>query len=118
MHARKTGALIRASAKAGAILAGGSEPVVAAIDDYARELGLAFQIIDDVLDVEGSSASLGKTPGKDAATGKPTYPALYGIDESRRLASACVDRAAKALARENIGGRLAEIAAWSLTRRT
>src|SRR6188768_4192573 len=72
MHARKTGALIRASAQTGAILAGGDVTVVAAIDDYARELGLAFQIIDDVLDVEGSSASLGKTAGKDAAAGKPT----------------------------------------------
>ncbi len=118
MHARKTGALIRASAKAGAILAGGSDAVVSAVDEYARELGLAFQIIDDVLDVEGSSASLGKTPGKDAAAGKVTYPARYGIEESRRLASACVDRATRALARENLGGRLADIASWSLTRRT
>ena len=117
MHARKTGALIRASAQTGAILAGGNTGVVAAIDDYARELGLAFQIIDDVLDVEGSSASLGKTAGKDAAAGKPTYPALYGIEESRRLAAACVERSASALARQELGGRLADIAAWSLTRR-
>jgi len=117
MHARKTGALIRASAQTGAILAAGNTAVVAAIDDYARELGLAFQIIDDVLDVEGSSASLGKTAGKDAAAGKPTYPALYGIEESRRLAAACVDRSNSALARQDLGGRLADIAAWSLTRR-
>jgi geranylgeranyl pyrophosphate synthase len=117
MHARKTGALIRASAQTGAILAGGGTTVVEAIDDYARELGLAFQIIDDVLDVEGSSASLGKTAGKDAAAGKPTYPALYGIEESRRLAAACVERSARALGREKLGGRLADIAAWSLTRR-
>ena len=117
MHARKTGALIRASAQTGAILAGGNADVVAAIDDYARELGLAFQIIDDVLDVEGSSTSLGKTAGKDAAAGKPTYPALYGIDESRRLAAACVERSTSALARQRIGGRLSDIAAWSLMRR-
>ncbi|HXT70633.1 MAG TPA: farnesyl diphosphate synthase [Vicinamibacterales bacterium] len=116
MHARKTGALIRASAVTGAILTGGAAPMVTAIDDYARELGLAFQIIDDVLDVEGSSASLGKTAGKDAAAGKPTYPARYGIAESRRLAAACVARATAALDGEGIGGRLAEIAAWSLTR--
>ncbi len=90
---------------------------MAAIDDYARELGLAFQIIDDVLDVEGSSASLGKTAGKDAAAGKPTYPALYGVEESRRLAAACVDRATASLARRNLRGRLADLAAWSLTRR-
>ena len=117
MHARKTGALIRASAQTGAILAGGDAAVVSAIDDYARELGLAFQIIDDVLDVEGSSSSLGKTAGKDAAAGKPTYPALYGLEESRRLAAACVDRSSRALAAQGLGGRLADIAAWSLTRR-
>ena len=117
MHARKTGALIRASAVCGAILAGGDDGSIAAIDDYARELGLAFQIIDDVLDVEGSSESLGKTAGKDAAAGKPTYPSLYGVVESRRLAAACVDRAVAALDREQLGGRLAAIARWSLSRR-
>ena len=90
--------------------------VVAAITT-THGVGLAFQIIDDVLDVGGSSASLGKTAGKDAAAGKPTYPALYGIEESRRLAAACVERSTSALARQELGGRLADIAAWSLTRR-
>ena len=104
-------------AQTGAILAGGDTAAVSAIDDYAKALGLAFQIIDDVLDVEGSSSSLGKTAGKDAAAGKPTYPALYGVEESRRLAAACVERSISALARQNLGGRLADIAAWSLTRR-
>ena len=118
MHARKTGALIRAAAVTGAILAGGPPAVITAIDDYARELGLAFQIVDDILDVEGSSASLGKTAGKDAAAGKPTYPALYGIEESKKLAAACVTRAKEALNREQLGGRLAEIATWSLARTT
>jgi geranylgeranyl diphosphate synthase type II len=117
MHARKTGALIRAAAVCGAVLVGAGEPLTAAIDEYARELGLAFQIIDDVLDVEGSSESLGKTAGKDAAAGKPTYPSLYGVFESRQLAAACVERAQAALAREHLGGRLADIANWSLTRR-
>jgi geranylgeranyl pyrophosphate synthase len=117
MHARKTGALIRAAAGTGAMLAGAGAPVLSSIDDYARELGLAFQIVDDVLDVEESSASLGKTAGKDAAAGKPTYPARYGVDESRRMAEACVQRAIAALERERIGGRLADIAVWSLTRR-
>ena len=117
MHARKTGALIAASATIGAVLAGANEDVVRAIDRYARELGLAFQIIDDVLDVEGSNEALGKTAGKDAAAGKPTYPALYGIDESRRKAAACVDRATAALAAAGVGGRLGDIAAWSLGRR-
>lgn len=117
MHARKTGALIRAAASTGAILAGASDAVVAAIDEYARELGLAFQIIDDVLDVEGSSDALGKTAGKDAAAGKPTYPALYGIDESRRLAERCLARATAALESQKLGGRLTQIAKWSLSRK-
>src|SRR5262249_16307294 len=71
MHARKTGALIRAAATMGAVMVGAAETTVRAIDDYARDLGLAFQIIDDVLDVEGSNEALGKTAGKDAAAGKP-----------------------------------------------
>jgi geranylgeranyl pyrophosphate synthase len=116
MHARKTGALIRASAVAGAVMVGTSDHIAAAIDDYARELGLAFQIIDDVLDVEGSNEALGKTAGKDAASGKPTYPSLYGVTESRRLAAECVVRARAALAGVGLDGRLAEIAEWSLVR--
>ena len=86
MHARKTGALIRASAAAGAVMAGATDAQLAAIERFASELGLAFQIVDDILDVEGASAELGKTAGKDAAAGKPTYPALYGLDASRRMA--------------------------------
>jgi len=93
MHAKKTGALIRASATAGAIVGGGTDDQIAAIGGAATEFGLAFQIVDDILDVEGQAADLGKTPGKDAATGKPTYPALYGLDESRRLAAHCITRA-------------------------
>jgi len=116
MHARKTGALIRAAAVLGAVVTGASDDVVAAIDAYGRELGLAFQIIDDVLDVEGSRDALGKTAGKDAAAGKLTYPALYGVHESRRLAAACVERAAAVLTRAGLGAPLADIAAWSLTR--
>jgi geranylgeranyl pyrophosphate synthase len=116
MHARKTGALIRAAVATGAILAGADDRVVAAADDYARDLGLAYQIIDDVLDVEGSDAVLGKTAGKDAAAGKPTYPAWYGVAESRRLAAEAVSRAQAALARAGLHGRLSDIAAWTLTR--
>jgi geranylgeranyl pyrophosphate synthase len=117
MHARKTGALIRAAAALGAIAAGAPGAAVGAVDEYARELGLAFQIIDDVLDVEGSKEALGKTAGKDAAAGKPTYPALYGIEESRRLAALSVERAKTALAGAGLAGRLADIADWSLERR-
>lgn len=117
MHRRKTGALIRAAAVAGAIMAGGSDEVVTAIDEYATCLGLAFQIVDDILDVSGSSSELGKTAGKDAAAGKPTYPALYGLDESRRKADQCLTDAERALARAGLErGRLAEIAAWVVRR--
>jgi geranylgeranyl diphosphate synthase type II len=112
MHERKTGALIRASAVAGAIMAGAPAPVLDAIRECGSQLGLAFQIVDDILDVEGASAELGKTAGKDVAAGKPTYPALYGLDESRRLAAACVDRALSVLRDAGLGGRLPEIARW------
>jgi geranylgeranyl pyrophosphate synthase len=116
MHARKTGALIRAAAVMGAILADGDAVQIAAIDAYARDLGLAFQIVDDVLDVEGSAADLGKTAGKDAAAGKLTFPALYGLEASRRMAASCVDRARAALADVRLSGRLGDIASWSLGR--
>ncbi len=87
MHARKTGALIRAAAVAGAIMGGGSDAHVQAINQFALDLGLVFQIVDDILDVEGASDELGKTAGKDAAADKPTYPALFGLDASRALAA-------------------------------
>ena len=116
MHRRKTGALIRAACVLGAILTGASDPTVNAVDDFARDLGLAFQIVDDVLDVEGSNEALGKTAGKDAAAGKLTYVSLYGIDGSRRRAAECTDRAIAALAPAQLGGRLADIARWSLAR--
>ena len=117
MHARKTGALIRASAVAGAIMGGATEPHIDAIAIAATELGLAFQIIDDVLDVEGASADLGKTAGKDAAAGKPTYPALYGIARSREMAAECLARAAAALAAANLpDSRLLQIGRWIVER--
>jgi geranylgeranyl pyrophosphate synthase len=118
MHRRKTGALIRAAATLGGISVGAENPVLLALDAYARELGLAFQIIDDVLDVEGSKEVLGKTAGKDAATGKLTYPALFGVAASRRLAAESVGRAIAAVTRAGLGGRLTEIAEWSLQRDT
>ena len=116
MHGRKTGALIRGSALAGAILAGSSPAEEEAIAEYGQALGLAFQIVDDILDVEGASADLGKTAGKDAAAGKPTYPALFGLSESRRLAVDCADRARAALARAELGGQLPAIVDWVIGR--
>lgn len=117
MHAKKTGALIRAAALAGAIMGGGSDEAVAAIDRCATALGLAFQIVDDILDVEGASASLGKTVGKDAASGKPTYPALFGLDASRRMAHECIGRAEASLRDAGLGdARLLEIGRWIVER--
>jgi geranylgeranyl pyrophosphate synthase len=116
MHARKTGALIRAACALGAIAVGADARLTKAIDHYATELGLAFQIVDDILDVEGSAAALGKTAGKDAAAGKPTYPALYGVAESRRLAANCVERAKSTLTAHGLHGQLAALADWSLGR--
>ncbi len=93
MHALKTGALIRASAVTGAIMGGADDERIARIDAAMCELGLAFQIVDDILDVEGASDTLGKSTGKDAAAGKPTYPALMGLAASREAAEACLSRA-------------------------
>jgi len=119
MHARKTGALIRASAAAGAIMAGADGGRLAAVDLYATWLGLAFQIVDDVLDVEGDGRALGKTAGKDAAAGKPTYPALFGLEASKRMAQEAADAAVAALAEARLDrSRLAEIAQWVVSRTT
>jgi len=116
MHARKTGALIRAAAAAGAVMAGATDTQVASIEQFASHLGLAFQIVDDILDVEGASQDLGKTAGKDAAAGKPTYPALYGLEMSRQMAADCVSRALGALQEGRLEGHLPSIATWVTSR--
>jgi geranylgeranyl pyrophosphate synthase len=119
MHARKTGALIRAAAVAGAIMAGADDTQIAAIDCYAAEIGLAFQIVDDILDVEACSDALGKTAGKDRAAGKPTYPALFGLERSRTLAGDCLARAEDALAVAGLtDSHLPGIARWIVHRRS
>ncbi len=118
MHERKTGALIRAAAVSGAIMAAGPMEAIDAIDRYAADLGLAFQIVDDVLDVEGTADDLGKTAGKDASGAKPTYPALYGVDRSRSLAAECAARARQTLAQAGFtDGWLAPIVDWVIARR-
>lgn len=86
IHRAKTGALIRASVRMGGIYAGANEQELAALSDYGEHVGLAFQIIDDVLDVEESSEALGKTAGKDEAQQKVTFPAVYGLSRSREMA--------------------------------
>ena len=117
LHERKTGALIRAAAAAGAIMAGASRETIAAVDNYASHLGLGFQIVDDILDVESDAATLGKTAGKDAAAGKVTYPAVAGLERSRVLAARAITDAQQALLAGGLRpGRLAQIADWVLSR--
>ncbi len=117
MHGRKTGALIRAAASAGAIVAGGTDEQVQAIERFAAELGLAFQIIDDILDVEATTDQMGKATGKDAISGKPTYAALYGVDQSRQLAIDSIVRGREALDAAGLSdSRLTGIADWIAAR--
>jgi len=93
IHRSKTAALICVSVVAGAIVGGGTDDDVERMRRYGQNVGWAFQVVDDILDVEQSSEALGKTAGKDAAQKKATYPALYGIEESRRIASQLVGKA-------------------------
>jgi len=86
IHRAKTGALLRASVRMGAIYAGADDEQLAALTRYGEHVGLAFQIVDDLLDVEQPSEALGKTAGKDAAQQKVTFPAVYGMEASHRMA--------------------------------
>ncbi len=97
IHSSKTGAFLCAAVRCGAIFAGGQESDLERLTLYGRKIGLAFQIVDDLLDVVGSSATLGKTPGKDDHQRKATYPALYGIEESRRKAALLIQQACESL---------------------
>jgi geranylgeranyl diphosphate synthase type II len=111
IHRAKTGALLRASVRMGGICGGGDRAQVEALSEYGEHVGLAFQIVDDILDVEESSEALGKTAGKDAAQGKITFPAVYGLAESRCMAQEECNRAHDAL--QSLGApaqRLHEIA--------
>ena len=98
IHRAKTGALLRASLRLGAICAGAEAEQYAALSRYGEHIGLAFQIVDDILDVEESSEALGKTAGKDAQQHKITFPAVYGIEESRLMAETECRRAHETLA--------------------
>ena len=118
MHLHKTGALIRASVRLGALGAGAHDPeLLARLDEYARCIGLAFQIRDDVLDVESDTERLGKRQGSDAARNKPTYPAILGLEASRAHARALHERALEEL--EPLGrdaGPLRELAGFIVSR--
>ena len=93
IHRSKTAALIRAAVVAGAIAGGASAKDEERLRAFGESIGLAFQVVDDILDVEESSAALGKTAGKDQSQRKATYPALYGIEKSRATAQALIERA-------------------------
>ncbi len=121
LHARKTGALIRASLKLGALAAYAPESPPAEtlerFDGYGRRLGLAFQITDDLLDVEGTADQTGKRVGKDAARGKLTYPGLLGVEESRWRAERLCREAREQLAPLGpAAGRLLDLASFVLQR--
>jgi geranylgeranyl diphosphate synthase type II len=98
IHIRKTGALILASVRSGAILGGGTDKEITALSEYGKHLGLAFQISDDILDVIGDTAVMGKEAGKDHVRGKATYPTLLGLSESKRRVKEAVERAVGSLA--------------------
>ncbi len=97
IHTRKTGALIAASVKIGGILAGAADDRIDALARYGQDLGYAFQIVDDILDVRGDTEVLGKPAGSDAERNKMTYPALYGLDESMKRAAELIRSAVSAL---------------------
>ncbi len=98
IHTHKTGALMKASVKAGAILGGADGEALVAMTRYGEAIGLAFQIADDILDIEGTTEQIGKDAGSDQARGKATYPAVMGLADSKRRAQELVDMALESLA--------------------
>jgi len=119
VHRGKTGALIAASAQVGGMAAGASARKVAALERYGAAVGLAFQIVDDVLDVTATSAELGKTAGKDQAVQKSTYPALLGLDGAGARARMLVDEGCGALEMEHLlTPALARLARFAIERRS
>jgi geranylgeranyl diphosphate synthase, type II len=119
IHRSKTAALIRASVAAGALAGGAAQDDVERLNSFGEHIGWAFQVVDDLLDVEESSAALGKTAGKDQAQQKATYPALYGMEKSRTIAA---ELEAKALGELDVygerGGRLRQVGEFLVARRS
>ena len=118
IHMHKTTALIRASAKIGCILAGGKNKKLESISAYGTGIGLAFQVVDDILNVEGDTEEMGKAAGSDAKTNKMTYPSLYGIEESRQIAKKLISDAIDSLS--SFSGEadpLRELALYLINRR-
>jgi len=118
IHTHKTGSLIGAAAAVGALIGGGSRREVRALEKYGHKVGLAFQIMDDLLDVQGKETQMGKTVGKDRARGKATYPGLFGIEDSHRKAKGLVREAVTCLDPFNRRANpLREIARYILQRK-
>ncbi len=105
IHRRKTGALFRVSLRLGAIVAGASGEQLEVLDTYGQHLGLAFQVVDDLLDVSGNESEVGKRVGKDSERGKTTYPAILGIEASHQRAEMLIDQACQAV---EVFGKAAE----------
>lgn len=117
LHRLKTGALIRAACRMGVLAAGGDADALARADTYGDSVGLAFQIADDVLDVEGDASSMGKPVGADAAAGRHTFPAVLGLEQSKQLAARKVAEAIAAVKTlEPHDGPLAALARYSVER--
>ena len=118
IHSRKTGALITASVQSGAVLSGCTAEQFSAITDYGSMIGLSFQIIDDLLNVEGTAEQLGKAAGSDAARNKATYPALFGVEETRKKAQEAVERAIASLEGfDQRADKLRELARYIINRK-
>ena len=118
IHRHKTGALIRATVRVGAIVAGASEEDLSRLTRFGEEAGLAFQIVDDILDIEGNEATLGKSAGKDARSGKATYPLVHGVAEARRKAAELVCSALRRLEPFGAAGRPLALLAEHMIRRS
>jgi geranylgeranyl diphosphate synthase type II len=118
IHRAKTGALLRASVRMGAMYADATDDQLAALSNYGEHIGLAFQIVDDILDVEQPSEALGKTAGKDQAQQKITFPAVYGLNQSRAMAEEERQRAHRSLEKfDERADRLRQIADFIVQRR-
>jgi geranylgeranyl diphosphate synthase type II len=117
IHAAKTGMLLRAALKLGGMSAGATTAQIAALDRFGFALGLAFQIQDDILDATQNAATLGKSAGKDAAAGKMTFPALYGLTRSRALAEEWTSEAIRSLRSPGLRGSTLQALALAMLRR-
>ncbi len=119
IHTHKTGAFIRASVRVGAIMAGASKDRLQALTTYGENIGLAFQIIDDILDITGTDRELGKTAGADISRGKNTYPTVFGIEKSSKKAEALIKDSIEALSGfDKKAEPLREIARYIIARRS